>query len=577
MNRLSNLLMVRALNYWRRVHMPTYIGLRLFAEQVPKSEDSGFLLDYLLRKVPLRKANRSRVFKTYKGVSSNKEPQFRDMCAISPSNALAEAYALYILSNVSTLKKNKSYVYSYRWPASGAGNVYSYFYSGYRQRNNMVTRLLRENSGYFVAVNDIESFYPSIDGRRVVKALGSYLNTKQRNVDFVQQICTQLVETSQRGLPIGPALSPILSNMSLVDVDREMHNALEDRYLRYVDDIYLVAEKDEVLRMRVRLGQVLDEQGLKMNQAKQELITSAEWLSHWTDWGESDLIERFHRLLYKIVLLLWWKPQLRQEMHLAFRNQGIAMPIDRLASYSNYGRFQRFIKGLAYHKDIYLLHTLRDFTIGEAIKETTYLRGKLAESLSRANTPLPADSRVINKFRSQRILFLVNRLLRLTPYQDYSKLRDSVPDSPELYEFGLLIDSLIKGNVSRLVAVPGMAVSLFADIRRELDLQLVLVDPPSDVSTPDLLDSICTLLVYGVAKVSLTWVDKLDANDRELLRFCYFDTLESRNLSDLSYEDELRTLQIGSNPEKLQTIISSRFNDMEQINLESLVADSYVS
>lgn len=109
MNTLSNTLSVRALNHWRGYSIPTYLGLRMLLRQVPKSGGSNFLTEYLLRKLPLRKSGRYRSFLRFKGLLASGEINNREMYAASPSTALAEAYALSLLSEIKSLQ-NRPYV-----------------------------------------------------------------------------------------------------------------------------------------------------------------------------------------------------------------------------------------------------------------------------------------------------------------------------------------------------------------------------------------------------------------------------------------------------------------------------------
>ena len=144
MNNEAKILAVRALNHWRNLYQPSYLGIRLFLEQLPRSSSSDFLQQYLHHKFPLRQQPRFWKFHKFKGFNPDRSIQFRDMYAASPSTALAESYALNALSEVDTLS-DRSFVYSYRRPKNEkSGGDYRYFYSGYRQRNENVSELLNK-------------------------------------------------------------------------------------------------------------------------------------------------------------------------------------------------------------------------------------------------------------------------------------------------------------------------------------------------------------------------------------------------------------------------------------------------
>lgn len=217
----ANKLAVRALNYWRPLYIPTYVGLRLLLNQLSGIPIDQFLNDVLRRKILSRQLPRYRRFSQFKTRQPSGEVELREFFAASPTSALAEAFILQILSKVKTLA-NRPNVYSYRWPQRDTeGRFFSYFFSGYRERRDKVTELLHKNSSYIVAVYDIRSFYPSINKSATIKRLYSHIATLEDNVlsSFVRATSEQIMDIPTNGIPIGPALSHVFANIAMEKVD----------------------------------------------------------------------------------------------------------------------------------------------------------------------------------------------------------------------------------------------------------------------------------------------------------------------------------------------------------------------
>jgi hypothetical protein len=573
MNNFSNNLTVRALNHWRVHSLPTYLGLRLFLSQVPKSEDSNFLVSYLLNKISVRKLGRYRHFFRFKGLTRQGAIENRDMFAASPSTALAEAYALSILSNISSLQ-NKSYIYSNRWPNSkNSGRSYTYFYSGYRERNLNITNILKKNQDLFVVSNDLKRFYPSIDKQLAISKLKKHLeNLKDDKYrEFVNIVCQQLIDFSSNGVPIGPALSEVLASIFLENIDSVMYSTLKERYFRYVDDVLMVVSKDEIENIQNKLKKLVEEQGLFLNEEKYDVLTASEWLDNVSNQEEIFTGQQFEQLTNRIELYLWDKPNQKDELSKAFKEMRYAMPVQKFAINASYGRKHLYMKWLVNHTKIYkkILTELKYENINTLLSDTKYLSGQFFNNAYKIKIYPNEKHPSINKLRIQRLRYILNRLIYLTPFNDFNKLIQVSPEISEFYEFRIIINALIKKYVEDLINVPGPAVSTFASTFQSLSSsgeKLVI----NKFNYSSSLDSLATLLTFGLINPPDDLFKNLEIRDQEFINFCMFKGLNSRKLQDFSYEDELRTLQIGINPSIRDILMTTRFSDKEQINLDAL-------
>ena len=83
------------------------------------------------------------------------------------------------------------------------------------------------------------------------------------------------------------------------------------------------------------------------------------------------------------------------------------------------------------------------------------------------------------------------------------------------------------------------------------------------------------LSALGLTKPPAHWLVGLYDEDSEMVRFCMLSAPDSRVLADHSLEDELRTLQLGESKDVMETILNTRFSDLEQSSLEALLLDGY--
>ena len=152
----------------------------------------------------------------------------------------------------------------------------------YREGRSAVT-LLKEvqplaKEGYFAAKLDLSKFFDSLvrkilwkkiqevihpDGR-LQKLLGLYL-TAPRYWDSK----TRQIMVMDTGVPQGGVLAPMLANLYVTDLDREMESVKSTKYFRYADDILItgkdVQDVEDALKL---LRSRLDSLSLKMNEKK---------------------------------------------------------------------------------------------------------------------------------------------------------------------------------------------------------------------------------------------------------------------------------------------------------------------
>ena len=124
---------------------------------------------------------------------------------------------------------------------------------------------------------DLENFFPSITKLMVRRALHRELGDRLQSnevINIICKICTVPDSSGVEVLPQGAPTSPVLSNIVLKSLDKDMSKLaerMECKYSRYADDITFSHSKS-IRRMssiwQSRIYNIVAEYGLKVNEKK---------------------------------------------------------------------------------------------------------------------------------------------------------------------------------------------------------------------------------------------------------------------------------------------------------------------
>ncbi|MFH0957758.1 MAG: RNA-directed DNA polymerase [Pseudomonadota bacterium] len=565
---------VRALNYWRPMFLPSYLGMRHFLDQMGRGGPREFLLAFLHHKLPLRKQARYMPFTLFKSINDLGDIEYRKCFAASPTSAFAESLALYYLSSVKTLE-NKKNVYSYLWPKSEAsGSSFRYFMEGFQAREYEVTNILRNNPQNVLLVYDVKKFYPSVKTDSVRNRLHAHLSDIDENKRrFVLSVAEQLLVTAQQGIPVGPSVSCVLGNLAMEQVDDKLINAFGNGYLRYVDDIYLICTKDRVTEANELVGAAIRNEGLNVQEAKNDELTSNDWLVSCPSIHERRLAIRFQLHMERIRVFLLQKETRLESLKRSYRGEGFSLPLQRLAATASYTRWIKYILNRRTQSWKYLFDSEK-----KLLKSAHELREDFLHAAQQVAgwCPIPRQGMMRRRWVT-RLRFTLNRLLYLCPRELYPQLLELMPSINEFYVHRQLLKALIKNDLDEIIQLPGPAVSTFASIWREGG------DSPP-LYTKALLDaegcfeSICTLVSHGAIAPPENWVEKLTLERAELINFCRgYCPEKKRILGDRSFVDEIRSLQLGSEAEANANFLDWRYSDGEISHIDGLRLSAYGS
>jgi retron-type reverse transcriptase len=166
-------------------------------------------------------------------------------------------------------------VFSYRFSPETNGKLYSSesTWEKYWEKCEEKARHYK-----YVAYLDISDFYNQIYHHTIENQMGS-CGFPNPAIKFIKKLLTTLTQKNSRGIPIGPHVSHLLAEMSLIPIDESISFKGFD-YCRYVDDFVIFTNSYEDARLVFyHLAETLDkQQRLVIQRQKSKIIETKDFL-----------------------------------------------------------------------------------------------------------------------------------------------------------------------------------------------------------------------------------------------------------------------------------------------------------
>ncbi len=573
----NDVLVLRSLNYLRSTHLPSYVALRMLLESVDPTR-LELVVDALVMQATMRKHDRVLALRRFKSHDGDRAT-YRDYFVPSPTSVLADTYALGVLHDADVLQRHED-VFSYRPPPTHSyGRNFEYFADGYRARNDMIAAAL--GSGDAIAlVTDITNFYPSVDGERALaKLLESFSRSglaTRRDSKIVEVAARRAISDDTGGLQVGLELSHALASVYLRPLDEKMRAQFPSRYFRYVDDVVIVVNPQEVSGALAALDRELKLLGLKRNPKKDSIANGMEWggyraATKRSITGSGDCLRE---LKFRTKLFLARHPDQAAGLGQALLSQNVYLPLDQLMSASRDFNWRRQV--LEFFRSNWRVVLKYRFDVIEdiaaaAAKCRTEILALLTLVLSRGIAGDPGS--IVRRWQVQSARFAINRALYFADSSDLTSIVQFTKDVEELFEAKVVCEAL-GGDFSGLALTPGPAVAAGAQL---LSLRGVVV--PEDVAAMSLLGGVqvgadfeAHLALRGLVEPFgdvEDWPDDL----RGLIALSRSERVEFRGRIP-RYGDEVSSLATNFSSERAREIAKTRFMSAESIVLDALSLDS---
>lgn len=281
----SHNIATKAINNYRKRDIIAYLSLRYYLGTVASKKDIW------AREVAVKLSMKKRIpvflkIKHFKAFNENKIEQ-RTIYLPGANDIIAESVLINECAKFDDFHSNNS-VYSYLLPSEKEGEIYKHYIHGWKNRYLSIKKYCEESSNEEVMYFDIKSFYPSIDLQFVKEVWeDTCLRTKisekfkKLGLSFLAKYKKIQEDEEKKGLLVGPMFSHLLANLMLKGVDEEMTELTKNRYWRYVDDILVIGNKEELKQYSEKLTQLLKRLNLELHEEKKKFhISTKDWLAY---------------------------------------------------------------------------------------------------------------------------------------------------------------------------------------------------------------------------------------------------------------------------------------------------------
>jgi hypothetical protein len=465
------LLAVRAANQYRRRDVLAYLGLRYYLENHCAQGDI-WARDVSTHLVSTRVSPvyfRSYHFKEMDGDSV----VHRSIFLPGPNEAIAETALLYECSKYPAFRSLPS-VYSYRFPnLSSKEGMFQTYFPGFRERHKSIAEACSNLRGSIVRYTDIQNFYPNISKNLALKEWKSACDSSNISDTYrdlgedllAEHTKTAIAHDEGLGLLIGPMFSHLIANLILAKVDKIMFEIMGEKYWRYVDDIVLVGDVDQVNDGRELLSSILGDMGFLLHKEGKDFeVDSETWLEGAQDFIASEG-KAWNSLIANVKRFLIVKPDERIDLARAFSENEINIP---LLDYSDVVLESSYLEKLSdwLARYSWSLKSVRALTVQKIVEDAIRARQICHDKLNILLGKSPAIKGYARKRLIPKLRFYAGRLMFLATPDILSSVSSALVDYPELFLQSKVLNAIQSRDVSPLLKLGANAVQAAAQILR---------------------------------------------------------------------------------------------------------------
>ncbi len=571
-------LSIRALNASNATYKPVYAGLRVLLSNSQKCQ--GILANFIDRRSLNRASWRFNKFPMVKEAKHGADPVYRDCAAGSPITTLAEARILNLMAKEPCFSV-PACAYSYRWPKGPfSGGNFAYYFEGYRERTVKVRELLRANPESVALIADLKAFYPSVDARKVASRLEARVSRigNKATARRIRQFTSAYFgpnPTSGQGIPIGPDFSHVLGHLALDGVDEKLTRRYGEKYLRYVDDIILVVPRAGLCDADATLKNAVEEEGLRLNLDKRDFIGSGVWEEN-NPQANPPGGDSFEMLIEDLTFFVMRKTPDPLVLRRRFADCGFSLPFRRVVSRSRSVRLWQYLTNRMSFSWWRRSHFVTERSLLERAES---LRGTLWRKAGAQNDVAPS-SPMCRRWWARDWRYVINRLVYLLPIERYTELLNLIPDAPEFIETRILIDALQTGDASKILRYPGRCVCAFCELWREVHggaAPKITWPTRPNAAEADSVAHLALLLGIHPPEAYLASLVGEFTESRFLIECCTCRPSENARPLESSFLDEMSLLFHGAGGETIGQLLSARYDESENLNLDSLLFGDSIS
>ena len=146
------------------------------------------------------------------------------------------------------------------------------------EKINAVKKIIQSKKYNSFIKIDIKNFYPNIDHQILLEKIKKYIDDEEA-LYILEKALTQITiaqgrrvdknnNIEKKGVAQGLSISNILASIYLHDVDVKYQNYKDMSYFRYVDDILIICDKEDVENIKICLKSDIEELNLELHEFK---------------------------------------------------------------------------------------------------------------------------------------------------------------------------------------------------------------------------------------------------------------------------------------------------------------------
>jgi len=458
------------------------------------------------------------------------------------------------------------------------------------KRHEKVRNTIPKYSGAIVC--DVKNFYPSIHQNDLENNFISFIDKiasinsdmKSLLTKYFKEYMAVLRENGySMGIGIGPAFSHFLANFYLRFFDMEMNELFGEKYSRYVDDMIILYNQDEKENSIDRITGLLKKYNLELNSEKTDFISKKEWLEFdpYTDRKKYSSFQdtSLFKLKTQTTLFLYYKKDKTtyEELLSKFRSNNFTLPINIWKNDSNDKPHISFITSIIQSLKI---RNFKIQSVDTLLKQAIDLRNFInTELLNLLKQNVPSEKKTVRKWHIQKIKYFLSQYIYLNSPDQYISVLEDISLIDEVKSFSILMSDLKNKCISKeILQLSGRLIITFSSIFTTAypgeKVNLVWDD---SFCNECIINSLEVLAIYDIISISDINFNKLDKKQKELLYFCFEQKIIEREIKDLSYIDEIRTLQLNKQKGLIKYFMENRFSPDEMSTPLSSFFESYIS
>lgn len=561
---MTNQIALKSLNQYRKRDIIAYLSLRYYLDS--KSSRTDFWAKEVAVDITL-KSNEPSFFKVkhFKGVI-NSELKFREIYIPSANDIISESVLITECSKYSSFHSNSA-VYSYFLNDNCDSSIYKHYTDGLNKRFLSIHQACRNKENEEVVYLDIKSFYPSINLTSIEKTWLEVCNDsnipnlyKELGQSFIDKYKIVQKDIINPGLLIGPMFSHLLANLYLKEVDITMKDITSNRYWRYVDDIVITGNKEEIDFFLQKLYENMSKLGLTFHdQSKFFKLTTKEWIKNKSG-VDNGLSWKWVKLIGLIKKLAILAPEEIQNLKYEFNEIEVRLAVldycrevkSKSLSSKLFRWLKRNLKRNSVPKVEYIISYVENIRYDYFTLFTESIKMEFSNELE-------------NKTKITRIKYLVGRLIYLSREKELIYIANKIIEIPELLIQYEIIKTILTKDISKIVKLGTNATQAVSQVIKQKELILTCT---LDKTDNDVIIALAIFKFHGI---------KIEFTKTTEIKNPFYDfasgNIESSLGSDDKYLIEFASLH-GRNESRHEEMLNSLFDENEILSFDVLNAES---